>query len=93
MITSFSTRCLKMSYKFKAYGQDQIDSCKTSLNDILFQLFNTGYRLGKSSCLLYVPVDSNYINIVITLNNEFRKQPLLKGMQFRVDLWERMREV
>lgn len=93
MNNNFSTRCLKMSYKFCANNKDSIENSNNALNVVLSQLFGTGYRMTKSSCLIYVPITCNYFIIVNTLRNEFGKQLPLKGMSFRVDLRERMKEI
>jgi hypothetical protein len=90
---NFSTRCLKMSYKFCASNSEKTELCTNALNAVLTKLFFTGYRISKASCLIYVPVDCNYFKIFIALRDEFKDQPMLKGMKFRIDLWERMREV
>lgn len=82
-----------MSFKFPDTTSEQQECRKKALTIALENLFNTGYRLNKSSCLIFVPINFMYFQMVIAMGKEFRNQPLLKGMRFRVDLWERMREI
>ena len=93
MIMRFATRQFVLTYKQNKNHASNQTAFYGSLRHVLKSIFGTSYRITKRFCYIHAPIDCCFYALNAALTQEFRKQPELKGMQFRLDLREGLARV